>query len=89
MRVISFDDNGIPKVELKREDEISKEDIELENTANYEKLDEEIKKTNEEILEEKVDDYYKVFISQDEKSILTFLLYALYYLRKRKQQMNH
>lgn len=27
MRVISFDDNGIPKVELKREDEISKEDI--------------------------------------------------------------
>ena len=27
----------------------------------------EIKKSNEEILEEKVEEYYKVFISQDEK----------------------
>ena len=49
----------------------------------------EIKKTNEEILAEKVDDYYKVFISQDEKSILTFLLYALYYLRKRNTNLNY
>lgn len=49
----------------------------------------EIKKTNEEILAEKVDAYYKVFISQDEKSILTFLLYALYYLRKRNTNLNY
>lgn len=49
----------------------------------------EIKKTNEEILAEKVDDYYKVFISQDEKSILTFLLYALYYLRRRNTNLNY
>lgn len=42
-----------------------------------------IKKTNEEILEEKINEYYKVFITQDEKSILTFLLYALYYLKKK------
>ncbi len=49
----------------------------------------EIKKTNEEILEEKVNDYYKAFVSQDEKSILTFLLYALYYLRKRNTSLNY
>lgn len=49
----------------------------------------EIKKTNEEILEEKVNDYYKTFISQDEKSVLTFLLYALYYLRKGNTILNY
>lgn len=48
-----------------------------------------IKKTNEEILEEKVNDYYKTFISQDEKPVLTFLLYALYYLRKGKTILNY
>ena len=57
--------------------------------VNSEYKSEEIKKTNEEILAEKVDDYYKVFISQDEKSILTFLLYALYYLRKRNTNLNY
>ena len=30
-----------------------------------------------------------MFISQDEKSILTFLLYALYYLRKRNTNLNY
>lgn len=49
----------------------------------------EIKKSNEEILEEKVNDYYKTFISQDEKSVLTFLLYALYYLRKGNTILNY
>lgn len=44
----------------------------------------EVKKTNKEILEEKIDEYYKVFVSQNEKSILTFLLYAIYYLKKKK-----
>lgn len=57
--------------------------------ANFEYQSAEIKKTNEEILAEKVDDYYKIFISQDEKSILTFLLYALYYLRKRNNNFNY
>lgn len=57
--------------------------------VNSEYKSAEIKKTNEEILAEKVDDYYKVFISQDEKSILTFLLYALYYLRKRNTNLNY
>ena len=57
--------------------------------VNSEYKSTEIKKTNEEILAEKVDDYYKVFISQDEKSILTFLLYALYYLRKRNTNLNY
>lgn len=42
----------------------------------------EVKKIDEEILEEKIDEYYKEFISQRDKSILTFLLYALYYLKK-------
>ena len=37
----------------------------------------EVKKTNKEILEDKIDEYYKVFFSQNEKSILTFLLYTI------------
>lgn len=49
----------------------------------------EIKKSNEEILEEIVNDYYKTFISQAEKSVLTFLLYALYYLRKGNTILNY
>lgn len=57
--------------------------------VNSEYKSAEIKKTNEEILAEKVDDYYKIFISQGEKSILTFLLYALYYLRKRNTNLNY
>ena len=55
--------------------------------TKWEKI--EIKKSNEEILEEKVNDYYKTFISQDEKSVLTFLLYALYYLRKGNTILNY
>lgn len=47
------------------------------------------KKTKKEILEEKINEYYNVFVSQDEKSILTFLLYALYYLRKRNSNLNY
>lgn len=57
--------------------------------VNSEYKSAEIKKTNEEILTEKVDDYYKVFISQNEKSILTFLLYAIYYLKKKKNNFNY
>lgn len=49
----------------------------------------EIKKTNREILEEKVNEYYKTFISQSEKSMLTFLLYAIYYLRKQNNNYNY
>lgn len=49
----------------------------------------EVKKTNREILEEKVNEYYKEFISQNEKSMLTFLLYAIYYLRKNKNNYNY
>ena len=47
------------------------------------------KKTDREILEEKVDGYYKVFVSQDEKSILTYLLYALYYLKNRNNSFDY
>ena len=46
-------------------------------------------KTNREILEEKVNEYYKVFISKNEKSILTFLLYALYFIQKRDNIFNY
>lgn len=49
----------------------------------------EVKKTNKEILEEKIDEYYKVFVSRNEKSILTFLLYAIYYLKKKKNNFNY
>ena len=48
-----------------------------------------IKKKNEAILEEKVNEYYKQFNSQNKKSILTFLLYALYYLKKRDNNYNY
>ena len=46
-------------------------------------------KTNEIIMEKKIDEYYKIFISQKEKSILTFLLYALYYLKKQPKKFNY
>ena len=49
----------------------------------------EVKKTDREILEEKVNEYYKVFVSQDEKSILTYLLYAVYYLKNRNNIFNY
>ena len=49
----------------------------------------EVKKTDREILEEKVDEYYKVFVSQDEKSILTYLLYAVYYLKNKNNIFNY
>ena len=48
-----------------------------------------VDKINMEILEEKVNEYYKVFISQEEKSILTFLLYAYYYLLKLGNRYNY
>ena len=41
----------------------------------------EIKNSVRELLEEKVDEYYNEFVSKNEKSILTFLLYAIYYLK--------
>jgi len=49
----------------------------------------EIKKTKEEILEEKINHYYKIFISRENKSILTFLLYALYYLKNQNNKFNY
>lgn len=48
----------------------------------------EVKKTNREILEEKVDEYYREFTTQNEKSMLTFLLYSLYYLKKEDNNYN-
>lgn len=49
----------------------------------------EVKKTDREILEEKVNEYYKEFISQNEKTMLTFLLYAIYYLKKKKNNYDY
>ncbi len=49
----------------------------------------EVEKTNMEILEEKVNEYYKEFVSQNKKSILTFLLYSIYYLRKKEDNYNY
>ena len=60
-----------------------------EKTGRGERTSIEVKKTNREILEEKVNEYYKEFISQNEKSILTFLLYAIYYLRKKNNNFNY
>ena len=44
-----------------------------------------IKEVKEEKLKEKVDEYYKEFISKDKKSILTYLLYGVYYLENREK----
>lgn len=80
---------------LRKNSSSSSEDLDIpcflrkKKAVNSEYKSAEIKKTNEEILAEKVDDYYKVFISQDEKPILTFLLYTLYYLRKRSTNLNY
>lgn len=49
----------------------------------------EVKKTDREILQEKVDEYYKIFISKNEKSILTYLLYAVYYLKNKDNKFNY
>lgn len=54
-----------------------------EKSANSKNAPMEIKKTDREILEEKVNEYYKEFVSQNTQSILTFLLYALYYLNNK------
>lgn len=48
-----------------------------------------MEKNSRETLEKKVDEYYKMFVLQNEKSILTFLLYAIYYLRKKKNSYNY
>ena len=47
------------------------------------------KKTDIEILKEKVNEYYKIFITKDEKSILTYLLYAVYYLENRNKNFSY
>lgn len=49
----------------------------------------EVKKTDRDVLEEKVDEYYKVFVSRNEKSILTYLLYAVYYLENKNNIFNY
>ena len=45
-------------------------------------------KSDREILEEKVEEYYKVFVQNEEKSILTYLLYAIYYLKNSNNEFN-
>ena len=43
----------------------------------------------EERLQQIVDKYFKEFLKQEEKSILTYLLYALYYLKRTKSDFNY
>lgn len=63
--------------------------VRRKKTGKIENTPLKVKKINREILEEKVNEYYKEFISQNEKSMLTFLLYAIYYLRKNKNNYNY
>ena len=42
-----------------------------------------------ELLDEKINEYYKKFIKQEEKSILTYLLYALYDFNKGAQKIDY
>ena len=42
-----------------------------------------------ELLDEKINEYYEKFIKQEEKSILTYLLYALYDFKKGAQKIDY
>lgn len=46
-------------------------------------------KTQEEILEEIIEKYYNDFNKQNQKSILTYILLALYYTQKRNMDFNY
>lgn len=46
---------------------------------SFVRRDKNIKKTTEDILAEKVNEYYKEFIKQETKSTVTYILYAIYY----------
>ena len=54
---------------------------------SFERENKTIKKTTEEILEKKVNEYYKEFIKQEAKPILTYILYAI--CCKNDIQFNH
>lgn len=54
---------------------------------SFVRRDKNIKKTTEDILEEKANEYYKEFIKQETKSILTYILYAI--CCKNNIQFNH
>lgn len=85
-------DMDIPSFLRSRSSSNSSGDLDIPCFLRKKKVDSrpiEVKKTNEEILAEKIDEYYKVFVSQNEKSILTFLLYAIYYLRKKNNNFNY
>ncbi len=85
-------DLDIPPFVGKRSNSNSSNDLDIPCFLRKKTVDSKtikVKKINEEILEEKVEDYYKVFVLQNEKSIQTFLLYAIYYLRKKKNNFNY
>ena len=67
--------------------EIQNLEKELEDLKKELNID--IKRSNEYILINKVDEYYKIFMSQDEKPILTYLLYAVYYSRNHVKSFNY
>ncbi|MCR5262078.1 MAG: VWA domain-containing protein [Candidatus Gastranaerophilales bacterium] len=45
-------------------------------------------KTDQEKLQDKTDEYFEFFIKQDDKSLITYLLFALYYLNGEKNTFN-
>ena len=62
-----------------RKNNMNKENNPLKQTKNQERK----------VIEEKVDEYYPKFIMQNQKSILTYLLFALYCLRNHKENFNY
>lgn len=52
------------------------------------KITDKVSKMDKEILSEKVEEYYKTFVEQEKKSILTYLLFAIYYLNKKSNIFN-
>ena len=48
-----------------------------------------VREANSDLLKQKVNEYYKEFLSSEKKSILTFLLYAYYYLLKKNSEFNY
>ena len=63
--------------------------IRSNKSVNSESKPIEVKKTDMEVLKEKVDEYYKKFVAKNKKAILTYLLYAVYYLKNKNNTLNY
>ena len=63
--------------------------LNMKSKENSSKDREYVREANTDLLKQKVDEYYKEFLALNNKSILTFLLYAYYYLLKKNSEFNY